>query len=634
MKNYSYMTLLSDDSYIYGIILLQKSLQEVNTEYPLEVIVTPNVSKPVLNILEQLNLKYRIIEAIKVDSFIEYNSKVNAIFARTWALTFTKFKIFSFTEFDKIIFLDADIMVLKNIDHLFEKPHLTAALDGEYFNIWPDEPHLNAGLLVIEPNIEEYNKIIDFMKTISWNKNSCIADQEVLNLYYSDWPKQTSLHLNKYYNIFAPYVQEDQVEDILKNSYFIHFIGRKPWKAFYKSSKETYSEVLYDLAHKKIQDEVNLLDWEKAKNEIKLAVYAICKDEIIKVKDYVKCFSQADYLCILDTGSTDGTWEFLQEARKSYSNLIIQQEIITPWRYDTARNLSLKLVPNDTTMYFMVDLDEIIKEDGWVDSIKNAWNPLFLRGSYTYNRQVDPATDSVLQCFLEFRVHNNSWHYNGLVHEQLCNVANSRQFFEDECINIPITVWHYPTHPNRETYIELCEQQVKEEPLNWLIHLQLAAEYEVHFKYEQAIKEYRRILAESSGLADVEIGRCFASLGKCLYQMGEIEEGLAVLNKGISLLPNVGDLYFFCGEIYYRINKFQEAIDYCEKGLINAGQNQWCTIVRQGSYFPYLILGVCNFELGNRILGLGYMTIAKEKNNNKEVSNIYNQMLNNILNGR
>jgi len=71
---------------------------------------------------------------------------------------------------------------------------------------------------------------------------------------------------------------------------------------------------------------------------------------------------------------------------------------------------------------------------------------------------VDPATDSVLQCFLEFRVHNNSWHYNGLVHEQLCNVANSRQFFEDECINIPITVWHYPTHPNRETYIELCEQ--------------------------------------------------------------------------------------------------------------------------------------------------------------------------------
>jgi len=37
-------------------------------------------------------------------------------------------------------------------------------------------------------------------------------------------------------------------------------------------------------------------------------------------------------------------------------------------------------------MYFMVDLDEIIKEDGWVDSIKNAWNPLFLRGSYTYNR--------------------------------------------------------------------------------------------------------------------------------------------------------------------------------------------------------------------------------------------------------
>jgi len=42
------------------------------------------------------------------------------------------------------------------------------------------------------------------------------------------------------------------------------------------------------------------------------------------VEKYVRCFSKADYICILDTGSTDGTWEYLQEAQKEYPNLIIE----------------------------------------------------------------------------------------------------------------------------------------------------------------------------------------------------------------------------------------------------------------------------------------------------------------------
>ena len=35
MNNYRYITLLSDDSYIFGVILLQESLKKVNTQYPL-----------------------------------------------------------------------------------------------------------------------------------------------------------------------------------------------------------------------------------------------------------------------------------------------------------------------------------------------------------------------------------------------------------------------------------------------------------------------------------------------------------------------------------------------------------------------------------------------------------------------
>lgn len=636
MNNYRYITLLSDDSYIFGVILLQESLKKVNTQYPLEVLVTPNVSKPVLNILEQLNLTYYITDAIEKPEFVNYNKRIQPRFTKTWALCLTKLKIFGMTQFDKIIFLDSDIMVLKNLDNLFECPHMTSALDGEYFNLWPDDPHFNSGILVISPSEEEYKNLTDYITNFSfeaWDRMQCIADQELLNIYYSDWKDKEECHLNKYYDVFAPYIQEEQIEDIDKNCYFIHFIGRKPWRAFFKDSKETYTEKYYMDASRMIQNKVNTLNWDKARDEIIITVYGICKNEITNIERYIESFGQADYLCLLDTGSTDGTWEYLQDAQKTHPNLIIDQKIIDPWRYDTARNLSLKLVPKETTMYFMADLDEEVKDINWPFLLKCRWNPLFLRGSFTYNRSIDPISGAVTQQFIEYRIHNNSWHYKGIVHEQLFDIADSRAFYEDECISIPITVWHYATHPNRIEYIELCERGVAEDPLNWLIHLQLAAEYEVHEQHEKAINEYRKIIAESNNISDVELGRCYSSLGRSLFFSGKSEEGLNVLKKGITLYPYVGDLYFFAAEIEYNLKHYKEAIQFCEEGLKHHKENYWCTIVGNNSYFPYMILAVCYHRIGQSVLGLGYAALAKEKNNNEEMNNLYNSIIHEINRG-
>lgn len=636
MKNYSYITLLTDNSYIFGIILLQKSLKDVEAKYPLKVMVTSNVSKVVLNILEQLKLEYEIIDPIENKEMNNYNRKINSLFARNWALALTKFDIFGLTEYDKIIFLDADIMLRKNIDDLFECPHLTAALDGEYFNLWKNNPHFNAGLIVIEPSKEESEKLKAFANEAiqKWDKDQCIADQEILNMYYSDWIDKPELHLNKYYNIFGPYVEDEYLEDVKENAYFIHFIGRKPWRAFNKPSYETYNEYFYELAHEEIQKIANTLDWKAAKQFLKVAIYGICKDEMPNVEKYVKCFSKADYICILDTGSTDGTWEYLQKAKEEYPNLIINQKVFDPWRYDAARNESLKLVPQDTTILFMMDLDEIIKEDDWVEKIKDSWDPLFSRGAYTYNRRVDPVSDAVIQKFIEYRIHNNLWHYEGIVHEQLHDIGGRRDFFSDECISVPITVWHYPTNPNREVYIELCERGVEEQPNNWIMHLQLAAEYEVHSKWDKAINEYRKIIAEQDTLSEPELGRCYASLGRILGITDKKEEALRVLEKGRKVVPGYGDNYFLAAEILYNLQRYQDSLKLCTLGLDKSESNQWCTIVSRDGYYPYFLAGLNLYYLGRKLEALGYIAIAREKNSNEETNNVFIGLMNEITNGR
>ena len=82
----------------------------------------------------------------------------------------------------------------------------------------------------------------------------------------------------------------------------------------------------------------------------KLAVYSICKNEKNNLLTYLTAAEEADYIVILDTGSTDGTWEALQEYAESphwKSKLIIGQKIYSPWRFDIPRNDNLAMIPAD-----------------------------------------------------------------------------------------------------------------------------------------------------------------------------------------------------------------------------------------------------------------------------------------------
>ena len=45
---------------------------------------------------------------------------------------------------------------------------------------------------------------------------------------------------------------------------------------------------------------------------MKVAVYAIAKNEAKNVRDWYNSMCEADEICVLDTGSTDGTPELLR----------------------------------------------------------------------------------------------------------------------------------------------------------------------------------------------------------------------------------------------------------------------------------------------------------------------------------
>lgn len=90
----------------------------------------------------------------------------------------------------------------------------------------------------------------------------------------------------------------------------------------------------------------------------KTAVYTILKNEKKYIEKWMYYAQPFDYRVLLDTGSTDGSWELLQEYKRKDPNLIIEQKTFTPWRFDTARKYNLSMIPEDVVWCLSPDLDE------------------------------------------------------------------------------------------------------------------------------------------------------------------------------------------------------------------------------------------------------------------------------------
>ena len=111
---------------------------------------------------------------------------------------------------------------------------------------------------------------------------------------------------------------------------------------------------------------------------MKVCVYAICKNESQFVERWMASMGEADAVVVLDTGSTDDTVERLRAAGAR-----VTVERFDPWRFDTARNRSLDLVPEDADICVCTDLDEVL-HPGWRALLEAAWVPGTTRATYRY----------------------------------------------------------------------------------------------------------------------------------------------------------------------------------------------------------------------------------------------------------
>lgn len=118
------------------------------------------ISQRYIDALTRLGAEIRIIEEIPNTI---YTSMIPGGRATFWGMSFNKLRIFAMTEFRKILFIDADVLIMQNIDHVLLEPDFTAAFTTECCNAGA-RGKLGGGMWVFEPSAARWNYTMEMIK--------------------------------------------------------------------------------------------------------------------------------------------------------------------------------------------------------------------------------------------------------------------------------------------------------------------------------------------------------------------------------------------------------------------------------------------------------------------------------------
>jgi tetratricopeptide (TPR) repeat protein len=202
---------------------------------------------------------------------------------------------------------------------------------------------------------------------------------------------------------------------------------------------------------------------------MKIAVYAIAKNEEQFVRRWAESCADADFRFILDTGSTDRT---VQEAIDCHVNWA--QAVVNPWRFDEARNRALGWIPHSVDYCIALDMDEVL-QPGWRKALEDflAANPTVTRPRYKYVWSWNPDGSEGLVYGGDKIHHRDNYTWRHPVHEVLTPLDGETQGF------VPgLEIHHHPdSSKSRAQYLPLLELAVQEDPADPRNQFYLGREY-------------------------------------------------------------------------------------------------------------------------------------------------------------
>ena len=109
---YAFCTLLSSVDYLNAVLILNKSIKQSKSQYPLVVMVTENLqnNKGLITTLQENKINIAIVPVLHYSPSTIDEWKDHPVLN-----TASKLNILNLNDWDKLVYLDADMVLMKNL---------------------------------------------------------------------------------------------------------------------------------------------------------------------------------------------------------------------------------------------------------------------------------------------------------------------------------------------------------------------------------------------------------------------------------------------------------------------------------------------------------------------------------------
>lgn len=355
----------------------------------------------------------------------------------------------------------------------------------------------------------------------------------------------------------------------------------------------------------------------------KIAVYTICKNEEKNVQAWLENVKNADYICVLDTGSTDKTKKLFEEAKEAFGDKLVfaETDYGNDFRFDRARNDCLKLVPNDAKICVCPDLDERLS-DGWREALLTVWRNNTSRAQYKYIWNHDEHGDEGVT-FDADKIHANDGTYKWVnpVHEILERECLEEYVYVDGMV---LEHWADATK-SRAQYLDLLELAVKENPHNDRNTHYLGREYMFRGRWQEAINMLKKHINMPEAKWDLERCASMRFIGDCYCKLSQSTEAEKYYLRACAEGCRTREPWYDLERFYYGRQDWG--------GVVYAGEKATAISEKDGSYIceqeawsalPFDMLSIGYYMTGRRgkALTAAHSALCADPDNERIANNI------------
>lgn len=361
-------------------------------------------------------------------------------------------------------------------------------------------------------------------------------------------------------------------------------------------------------------------------DRLKVVVYTIAKNEKKFAERWMDSMMEADAVCVLDTGSTDGTPEALKRlgakvGRKAYATWRTLAEYdaavragLEPWRFDVARNDSIDLAMRefpDADVLVCTDLDEVLLP-GWRANLEAAWlgwwrehgePPTTAQYEYVWNFQPDGSDGSKFWYEKIHSPHAARWAHP--VHEILDYGTGPKRMVRVAGIRLE---HHADKTKSRGQYLPLLEMSVREAPDDDRNAHYLGREYMFAGRWADAIRELKRHLDLPRARWRAERAASMRFIAKCEGRLGHEAEHERWLWRAVAEAPEQREAAFELAELFYgRASKTHARADWdmaarAAETCTSRSRREMSYLTRAEAWgaWPWEMLAIARWYLGER----------------------------------